>query len=145
MENLKIGIWLDQKQAFLIRMEEGKANILNIESLIEDYHVVGGARSKTPWGPMDNVSESKVLERRKSQLKDYFKRIIQHLKDCEELYLFGPGQTKDKLFKAIQEDTTLKITHLQAEPADKMTQNQMVAQVKKALNIPIDRHQTPQH
>lgn len=129
------GIWLDQKQAFLIHFNNGKSIIQSLESNIEDYHVLGGSRSKTPWGPMDNVSEKKALERRKAQFKQYFKSIITEIMESNEVYLFGPAQTKNMLAETILQDKNLKTGIRKVETADKMTERQMIAQVRKVFKM----------
>lgn len=124
------GIWLDFKKAYIINLENKSAKVLTIESEVEDYHVVGGARSKQPWGPMDKTSESKYLERRKHQSKKYYEALKQIVADKEELFVFGPAEAKKGLEKAILEDHNFKPALLGVETADSMTENQMVAEVR---------------
>lgn len=129
------GIWLDRRQAFLMNFQNGNETINNIKSNIEDYHVVGGARSKTPYGPMDVVSEKKALERQKNQLKQYFQEILTAIKGTDELYLFGPAETKLKLLEVINKNKALKFTVFKTESADSMTEGRMIAQARKAFGI----------
>ena len=131
----QIGIWLDQKQAFLIAFLNGEKTVKTISSSIENYHVVGGARSKTPYGPMDVVSEKKSLERHKHQLSQYFQQIMTTVKDADELYLFGPADTKLKLLEAINKNKALTFVVRKTETADSMTEGQMIAQVRKAFGL----------
>ena len=129
------GIWLDQKQAFIIQIDKEEASVQQLDSKIEDFHVVGGARSKTPYGPMDVVSEKKSLERNKHQMNNYFKEIRKVVKGSEELYLFGPADTKFKLREAIQNDNALSCVVRKTDTADSMTEGQMVAQVREAFKM----------
>ncbi len=131
----QIGIWLDQKQAFLIAFLNGEKTVKTISSSIENFHVVGGARSKTPYGPMDVVSEKKSLERHKHQLSEYFQQIMTTVKDADELYLFGPADTKLKLLDAINKNKTLTFVVRKTETADSMTEGQMIAQVRKTFGL----------
>ena len=129
------GIWLDLREAFIIQFNNGEGVVQRLKSPIEDYHVVGGARSKTPWGPMDVVSEKKSLERRKHQLKQYFKDILAQVDRNSELYLFGPAETKLKFRDYIEGDKSLTVTVRQTDTADNMSENQMVAQVRDFFNL----------
>ncbi len=129
------GIWLDLRQAFIIQFKNGEAAVQQLDSPIEDYHVVGGARSKTPWGPMDVVSEKKALERRKHQLNQYFKEILALVESNSDLYLFGPAETKLKFRDFIQNDKSLLFTVRQTDTADNMTEKQLVAQVREVFML----------
>ncbi len=132
---IQIGIWLDKKQAFLIAFLNGEESVKTIISNVESYHVVGGARSKTPYGPMDVVSEKKSLERQKHQLSQYFQQILTTVKDADELYLFGPADTKLKLLDVINKNKSLKFVVRKTETADSMTEGQMIAQARQAFGL----------
>ncbi len=124
------GIWLDFKEASIIALEGKNANTTKIRSEIEDFHPKGGARSKTPWGPMDKMSERKYLERRKQQEKAYYEKLIAVIKEADELYIFGPAEAKFGLLQAIKNNHSFH-PHLKGiEPADSITDNQKVAKVK---------------
>lgn len=127
----QVGIWLDYREALVVRLEDADATLARIESEIEDFHVAGGARTPgTPWGPMDKVSESGYLERRNQQEQRFYKRIMEAVKEADELYIFGPAEAKLGLEKAIEASTTFSPKVLAVEVADSMTQNQVVAQVR---------------
>ena len=70
---LRTGIWMDYKEANIIHLKDKGTEVLNIESNIEPHKPRGGSKSKSAWGPVDTVSESKYLERRKRQEADYLK------------------------------------------------------------------------
>ncbi|MEM8909432.1 MAG: hypothetical protein AAGD05_16415, partial [Bacteroidota bacterium] len=143
MDKKQIGIWLDQKQAYLIQLHPTKTEVQHVPSNIEDYHVVGGARSKVPWGPMDKVSEKKALERRKHQFQQYFQALLQLAQTADELYLFGPAVTKHKFQQMIETQVTNgPVIHL-VENADKMTERQMIAQVRQAFGRELPRFSPP--
>lgn len=128
--NREIGIWLDYKTAYFIRLQEGEATVEEIPSAVEDYHPSGGATSKTPWGPQDSIKEKTYLERKKQQLQRFFQSIIQKLERGDTLYIFGPAEAKLGLKKAIEANNQLTIDLRAVEAADQMTQNQKIAQVK---------------
>ncbi len=134
----RIGIWLDRRQAYIIRINEQKADVETLQSEIEEHHVRGGARSKTPWGPMDVVSEKKHLERNNHQMQQYFDRIIDAVKDADELYIFGPAETKMKLSNAIEKDNSFSAVIRKTDTADSMTERQMIAQVREVFQLKPD-------
>ncbi len=124
----QIGIWLDYRTAVIVDPKTRKT-IENIVSEIEEGNIKGGARSKTPWGPMDKVSESKVLHRRDQQEKNYYENIKNKVKDYNEIYVFGPAEAKTGLVKAMTSDNSFNGQVMQIDTADSMTENQMIAKV----------------
>ncbi len=125
------GIWLDYKQAFVIKLNNEEAEIEQISSNIEDFHVKGGSRSNEPWGPMDKSSDTKYLERRNHQIAAYVDVLKNKVKDRKELYIFGPAEAKISLEKAILEDKNFKPQLLSVETSGHLTENQMIAKVKE--------------
>lgn len=125
------GIWLDFREANLIELAGGEANVVTIASEIDPSRPKGGSGSRgTPYGPMDKISESKYLERRKHQEQAYYQKLVAALKGADELYIFGPAQAKDGLLKTIKDTPNFR-PHLSGfDTADSMTENQKVAKVK---------------
>lgn len=130
----QIGIWLDYKEAYLIELNGSKVDVLRVESAIEDFHPKGGARSKSPWGPMDTVSESKYLERRKHQESAYFQKLLEAVNEVDELYIFGPAEAKNKFLKTFKKSSGIRPLMKGIESADSMTENQRIAKVKAFFN-----------
>ena len=65
----------------------------------------------------------------------YLKAIVNHIKKADYLYIFGPGKTKLKLEQKIRDEKSLDKIKLKAvETTDKMTLNEIVAQVKDFYN-----------
>lgn len=124
------GIWLDYREALIINAKGSETKIIRVPSEVDTSHVKGGSRSKTPWGPMDKTSESKFLERRKHQETAYFSRVMETLREADEIYIFGPGEAKDGLVKAIRNNRRFTSYLRGVETADKMTIKQKVAWVK---------------
>ena len=104
---------------------------MQILSKIEDYNVVGGHRSKTPWGPVDTVSESKYQERKKHQVSRFFKTIMDKISGSNEVYVFGPAKMKDKLKVAILESHVFRNCKVASAQADSMTDPQKIAQARQ--------------
>ncbi len=126
----KIGIWLDFKEANIIELNKDETKLETIFSEIELVHPKGGARSKTPYGPMDKISERTFLERRKMQEKAYYRKLIAAVQDADDLFIFGPAEAKDGLLKAIKSSSNFHPNLKGVERADSMTENQKVAAVR---------------
>ena len=127
---MKYGIWLDSNQAHIIGVGTSES-MDTINSEVEHFNLKGGARASTPYGAqMTGGSESKLLERKKHQLKTYFENISARLTGATEIAIFGPADTKFGLKKALEDYPGMKATTVTVETADSMTQNQVRALVR---------------
>lgn len=64
--NRLAGIWIDHSHAIIVSIFEGRETIDVIESNAEKHQkMLGGARSRSPYGAMSKVSEKQV-EKKKS-------------------------------------------------------------------------------
>lgn len=127
------GIWIDTSKAILVTLHEGKENITEVDSVIENsiYHNHGGNKGSF-MGRQHVNDERKFEERRKHQTDDFLGEVLQQMKDSDELYVFGPASMKTELSKMINGNKTNPNLKLKAvETADKMSLNEIVAKVKK--------------
>jgi len=131
-----IGIWLDRREAFVVYLlnnkpfTAGKQEIVErIESNIERrVRLSGGSRSrKTPYGPQEIAVDSKQESRVKQQLHEYYQQIIKRISDADRILIFGPGEAKIELKKAIEKTQLLAAKIMKVESADKMTIRQITA------------------
>ena len=127
----QIGIWLDYKEAYLITLHEKQNEVEKITSEIEDFHLKGGARSKTPYGPMDKTSESKHLERRKHQEEKYYTSIMQKVKDADEIFIMGPAEAKIGLRTKMVNTRTFRANIKGFESADSISEKQKIARTRE--------------
>lgn len=130
----KIGIWIDKKEAFIIRIVENVSNVSRIESHIESFNPKGGYGGKIPYGPSDAVNEKAYLAKEKKNKKEYFESILNATGKARYLFIFGPAQTKFELKKFLENRHGFSPEIMICETADSMTQNQMVAQVRGAFH-----------
>ena len=131
---MKAGIWIDNHKAYIVYISKGTENLVRVDSEVEDFHVQGGSAAPSPYGTHDAVSERKYLERKKQQLARYYSILKQKVKDCEAIYICGPAEAKTGLKKEIISDYSLKGKLSLVETCDRMTENQIVAQVRAFYN-----------
>ena len=131
------GIWIDTSKAIVVTFTDGKRQITEIESDIENriYHEKEGDKG-TFMGSRHINNEKKFGERKKHQFDHFIKDVLLHVKESDELYVFGPAETKLKLKRKINDGKMGAARKLQSvETADSMTMNQVVAKVKKFYNL----------
>ena len=80
------------------------------------------------------VQDSKYLEREKHQLKRYFEKIVATVKPVNELVIFGPAETPNKLYEMLQDSypsIAKKVKNV--NKADSMTDNQFRALARESF------------
>lgn len=126
------GIWLDHEKATIITLDINDYKLTTIESDIVTRDRIDGETKKYGRFGDQSLSQEKHKERRiKEQTSNYLKNLLSEIKDVDELVLFGPANMKKELEKHILNDTNLSSKLKTVVSADSMTENQMVAWVKK--------------
>lgn len=143
--NTYIGIWIDFEKAIIVSIIKGNnfdtireavgpdESIKIIESNVNGrVRLSGGSRTKkTPYGPQDISDEKRILHRRQNHLCRYYQEIIGDIQDARKILIFGPGEAKIGFNKEIEKSKELISKIAGIESADKMTQNQILAKVRK--------------
>lgn len=73
-----------------------------------------------------------------NQLIDYYDAVVLVIRDADEILVLGPGEGKGESASRL-EIHNLRDRVIGVEPADKMTDRQIAAQVRQAFH----RHVTP--
>ena len=129
MEN-QVGVWLDGSKAVVVKPSTGSITEItaNIDNAV--HHSKEGQRTAPVRGQLV-TNEKKFDERKHNQTRDYLKDVISEIKSADAIYVFGPAQMKTNLKNELEKDKHLKDKLVGVESADSMTNNQIVAQVKK--------------
>ena len=127
------GIWIDTKQAVIIFLKKNSADIKIVNSSIEGRaRDAGGKKLFSRFGIQFSNVQKKKATRKTDELQDYFKEVVNEIKDTDEVVLFGPAKIKTELEKYMLNESIQLPIIKRVETADsKMTQNQMVAWVKE--------------
>lgn len=128
---MKVGIWLDKKEAFLVTLGNKEISEKTIMSNIENFRIHGGSGTRFKGGPQDVVQDSKYLEREKHQFRKYFETIISEIKEAQAIVLFGPAETCLKLNRfIIDKHKELSDKVQDVVKMDSMTKPQVKARIK---------------
>ena len=133
-QKITYGVWLDNRRAFLIHQEDDALLIQELLSEIDESKLKGGSRSKTAYGPMDVSAEPQHNRRRDLQMNRYMEAIVNHMNLADSVLIFGPGQAKIALEKALGQNSKVDVNIL-VEPAQRLTENQMKALVREKFNL----------
>lgn len=128
----RCGIWIDSKKAVIVHLKEGENDVLVVDSGIEErIRIPGETKWLTQFATRFLNFEKRKENRRAHEVKNYLDKVIAEIKDVDELVLFGPASMKLELEKAIRKDVTHSSIKRTVETTDGMTENQIVAWVKR--------------
>ena len=122
---------IDHRKAVIVTVTDKGADIKEIISHVEKQPGrFDGVRSTTPYEaqlvPADDSQERGLT----GHLDAYYDEVISHLRDAEEIMIFGPGEAKGELAKRIG-GFNLSGRVAGIETVDKMTVPQIAAKVRK--------------
>ncbi|MDP4240363.1 MAG: hypothetical protein Q8904_12925 [Bacteroidota bacterium] len=149
----KVGVWMDTEKAVIISFNEmeHRAKILNsqpgeriskspkipdetrtiISSPIETkLRLPGDTKEFSRFGNQHYSTEIKNMHKLSNVKHQYFKNILEGIKDVDELVLFGPSLIKKEFEAQISKYPKIHAHLLSVESADAMTGNQMVRWVE---------------
>lgn len=127
------GIWLDKKKAIIVTLQNDKEEIHTIQSDINDFHVTA---NRFIGGALEEVQDSKYLNREKQQFKTYFKDITEEIEDTDALVIFGPAETYREFANELSKSYKKLSNKVKGvKNADSMTENQVKAWVKDFFKV----------
>jgi hypothetical protein len=123
--SIKVGVWIDHKQAILVLVKDAGKEIKKITSSIETPVRSGANHSYTR---NDFVAEDRLERKLDSQLQKFYDEVIVSLKGIESLLIHGPCEAKGQLHKRLK-SKKIRGLLVELETADKMTDRQLAAKV----------------
>jgi hypothetical protein len=120
----RVGVWLDHRKAFVVRIHDGSEETHSVSSDVEKHVRYSGGR------PED------LLENRfTNHLNEYYDRVIAFLHDADEILILGPGEAKGELQKRLGIEPAGQNV-IGVETVDKMTENQISAKIRDHFTSP---------
>lgn len=137
----KIGIWIDTKQAVVIKLNDKEHILKKILSQIETRERVPGEHKKFGrFGNQYMTYEKNRKNRKNQQVQRFFKLLIKEIENCQTVVLVGPSKMKNEFAKEIKNTMRLKNKLIGVANSDSLTENQMVAWVKNYYHIPLRKN-----
>ncbi len=127
----QVGIWIDHRQAVVVRLVGAEETVKRITSDVDRHVRFAGAAAQT-------TAEDMRDRRFANQLADYYDAVVLVVRDADEILILGPGEAKGEFSNRL-ETHHLRDRVIGVEPADKMTDRQIAAQVRQVFR----RHVTP--
>lgn len=129
------GIWIDSKQAIIVKLNDKMETILKVPSGIDGrVRIPGEGKQYTRMGKQFFNDEKKIEEKHNHQLSGYFKNVIEKIKDSDSILIIGPSKSKLGLQKAISQSKNISPKRVMVNAEDHLTDKQVVAKVKEYFN-----------
>jgi len=124
-----VGVWIDHKQAYLIWYKEGRVEVI-LSEIEPPEHFSGGTQL---GGKLNQKGDMELHhnDRYRLMLTKFYKQVVAWLKDVNSIVTMGPGEAKVEFEKVIKRQKAMQKRLLKVETVDKMTENQMIAHVRK--------------
>ena len=137
MSNKRVMIWVDHKKAMIVELEGKTVSCKVLESNVEGHTRLSGGScvGGVPNGPHEVVKESSIERKHEAHLLRFYEEIIPFIAGATEVIILGPGEAKIELQKTIKTHYALAKIELRTEPADKLTENQLMALAKEKMPI----------
>ena len=119
--NKRLGIWMDHATAHLMEFTVDPIETKSIESKFtheEKEHSLG-------------KNENLMHHKEQHEQADYYKKLGEVIRNYDHVILFGPTDAKVELFNLLKANHLFEKIKIEVEQADKMTENQQHAFVKK--------------
>ena len=127
--NKKVGLWIDRNKAVIVSIANKTEGRRIITSDMEHYVLYSTVV------PGDGAPENPRDRRFWNHLGEYYAKIIAHIRDADEMQIFGPGVAKYELEKHLESEG-LAIHIVSMEEAEKMSDLQIGIKVQKRFPIP---------
>jgi hypothetical protein len=126
--NKKVGLWLDRNKAVIVSIANKTEGRRIITSDMEHYVLYSTVV------PGDGSPEEIRDRRFWNHLGEYYDKIVAHIRDAEEIQVFGPGVAKYELEKRLEQEG-LAIHIISLEDAERMSDLQIGIKVQNRFPI----------
>lgn len=124
----EVGLWIDHKKTVIVTGDGEELKVL--ESDMEKHiRFTGGTHGKTAYSAQYFPAEDQRDRRFMEHLNKYYTEVIAHIQGAEAILIIGPGEAKFELEKRLRH-AELQNLIIGIEPADKLTDRQIVAKVR---------------
>ena len=138
-----LGIWLDHTEAYLVwANEDGEAEVQHAEVEAAKRGRQTGRTIAGRTGVYGGLPPHADPEEKRNLLaRQLYEKVCRAMRAAEEVYVFGPGQAKKELLKALRDHKEFTGRVRDPESAQRMSESQMIARVREVFELPFRRAQ----
>lgn len=135
----QIGLWIDHKSAVIVTVTEKGATVRKIESGVTHHEFRGAPHPKTAYSAQYGQGDDQLDNQFLTHINKYYGQVIAALRGASQVLIIGPGEAKSEFSKRLGREKD-SAPEIRLEPADKMTERQIVARIRKYFQD--DRHKS---
>ncbi len=118
----QFGVWMDTHHATVV----GK-----VDAAAQNFSVLGHAENA---GPTFNTSEKNAHNDEKTLQHKFFKEILTHMQNAEEVHLTGTGTSQEQLMHFMKETPQFKNTITTECTSNKMSDERLAEFIAEKFN-----------
>jgi hypothetical protein len=122
-----VGVWIDHSRAVIASAAADQVTTKTLKSDVQGHPHYAGQQ--------DGGGEKKYEERHRAHLDRYYDEVIDQIGAPDGLLILGPGEARLELKERLSRSKALIALPVTVEAADKLTDAQIVAKVKKHFRI----------
>ncbi|MBA3871268.1 MAG: hypothetical protein ABI970_21760 [Chloroflexota bacterium] len=123
----EVGLWIDHREAVIVTLLDDKEDIKRVDSDVEKRVRYSGTTE-------NGTGEDKRDRRIEGHLDHYYDAVMAQMQDATAVLIMGPAEAKNEFHKHLEtKQPTIKIVNVEA--ADKMTDAQIVAKVRRNFQL----------
>lgn len=126
--NAKLGIWIDHKKAVIVSVARDHSAVTRLQSSVRPHRHYHGAQ--------DGGGEKKYEARHEQGVAHFVDAVARHVERGDEVLILGPGESKSALARRIRKIKSLKGVATTTTAADKLTEPQLVAAIRRRYRLP---------
>ncbi len=131
----KVGLWIDHQKAVVVAVTDKGEEIKQVISKVEkQLRRSGDSPLKGPYEPQQVPAGDSRQRKLTGHLNIYYDAVIASIREAESILIFGPGEAKGELKRRLLRDN-LGGRIVGMETADKMTDRQILAKVRKHFPV----------
>lgn len=134
-----MGVWLDHSKAKMFELMEEGVEITTVHSPYKRRVRIPGEDSssiETRFGKKYfSNTEFKLHQKKQNEVTSYYKDLEKRLLKFDSILLFGPTLAKSELNNFLSKNKNFLKKTIALKNADKMTENEMAALVKKYFDV----------
>jgi hypothetical protein len=138
-----LGIWLDHREAYLVWADgDGETEVQHTEIESPKRGKETGRTISGRMGVYGGLPPHANPDEKLHQLaRQLYEKLCRAVRTAEDVYIFGPGQAKKELLKALRDQKGFGGRVRELESAQKMPESQIVARVREVFELPYPRAQ----
>jgi len=128
---MRYGVWIDHAKASIINVDKGSKTPEVIHSEVGPHHHGGVAEGEH----LTIVNQNEHNNSREHEMNAFVKKVVHAMADASEIVIYGPGNAKFDLKKAIEHEKSLAGKLKSCETTDKLTDEEFWEHLRKAYNL----------